>query len=535
MKVEQTNDVQMNRFMEAFRSETSFVRRYFEYEWTARAFSERARYLSGQTYDRETLAQTIRDYMKPYGWSGAIERHIEALRNDAYVIVGGQQAGIAGGPLLSLHKALTVLLEAKKQSKELSHPVVPLFWIAGEDHDLEEINHTYVKRKGRVQKMAYEETTALKVSASQFVYTKKEMERYLKELFQTFPETEHTKTLVQEALSHVREGETYTDLFARVMMSWTKEHGLLLIDAADGAFRQMEKEAFVRIIERNEAIGTSVVETEDEFEKEGYGTPLEAIEESAHLFYVHETGRLLLKREGDRFYYEPLQLEWTTEQLKQLARTAPERLSNDVVTRPLMQEMMLPVLAFVGGNGELAYWALLKGAFEALDLQMPIVMPRISTTLVTRPVEYALRQTGMTAVQALTASVVEEEQRLLRQYEDETFVREIRTLERLMDEQYERIRQAAPEMLARVVEKNEERQRRELAFLHRSNEKMLKERHDVIFRRLNEWATDLQPNGSLQERTFSSYQYFNIYGPALFDDLLEVCYDESSAHHIVYC
>lgn len=535
MKVEQTNDVQMNRFMKAFRSETSFVRRYFEYEWTDQSFHDRARYLSERTYDRETLAETIRNYMKPYGWSEAIERHIESLRNDAYVVVGGQQAGIAGGPLLSLHKALTVLLEAKKQSAQLSHPVVPLFWIAGEDHDLEEINHTYVKRKGRVQKMVYEETTALKVSASQFVYTKEEMERYVKQLFQTFPETEHTKSLVQEALSHVKEGETYTDLFTRVMMSWTKEHGLLFIDAADEAFRQMEKEAFVQMIDRNEQMSKRVVATERAFAKEGYGTPLEAIEESAHLFYVHETGRLLLKREGDRFYYEPLQLEWTADELKQLARTTPERLSNDVVTRPLMQEMMLPVLAFVGGNGELAYWSLLKGAFQSLDLQMPIVMPRISTTLVTRPVEYALRETGMTANEALTANVSDEEQRLLRQYEDETFVREIRTLEQLMEQQYERIRQAAPESLARVVEKNEERQRKELAFLHRSNEKMLKERYDVIFRRLNEWATDLQPNGHLQERTFSSYQYFNMYGPTLLDDLLNIHYDESSAHHIVYC
>src|SRR5699024_3089805 len=235
------------------------------------------------------------------------------------------------------------------------------------------------------------------------------------------------------------------------------------------------KEAFVQMIDRNEQMSKRVVATERAFAKEGYGTPLEAIEESAHLFYVHETGRLLLKREGDRFYYEPLQLEWTADELKQLARTTPERLSNDVVTRPLMQEMMLPVLAFVGGNGELAYWSLLKGAFQSLDLQMPIVMPRISTTLVTRPVEYALRETGMTANEALTANVSDEEQRLLRQYEDETFVREIRTLEQLMEQQYERIRQAAPESLARVVEKNEERQRKELAFLHRSNEKMLKE------------------------------------------------------------
>ncbi len=92
------------------------------------------------------------------------------------------------------------------------------------------------------------------------------------------------------------------------------------------------------------------------------------------------------------FINETANVTFTKEELHDIANNNPEKLSNNVVTRPLMQEMTIPVLAFVGGPGELAYWATLKDAFDVLNLQMPIIVPRLNLTFITRQVEQLLEE-----------------------------------------------------------------------------------------------------------------------------------------------
>ena len=135
-------------------------------------YPERLKELTNRTFERRQLAETIRSFMEPFGISANATKHIDELAENAVAVVGGQQAGILTGPLYSVHKAITVILLARKQREKLGVPVVPVFWVAGEDHDLNEINHVYTETEGRATKHQYREKFVLKLMASDATYDK---------------------------------------------------------------------------------------------------------------------------------------------------------------------------------------------------------------------------------------------------------------------------------------------------------------------------------------------------------------------------
>lgn len=138
-----------NKLMEAYRYDPQFFNRFFEYELTQAGYEKRVQELEGRSFQRDLLASTIKEYMEPFGVSELASQHIKELSTDALVVIGGQQAGVLTGPLYSVHKAISVILLAQQQREKLGKPVVPVFWIAGEDHDINEINHTYTAQAGK--------------------------------------------------------------------------------------------------------------------------------------------------------------------------------------------------------------------------------------------------------------------------------------------------------------------------------------------------------------------------------------------------
>lgn len=222
--------------------------------------------------------------MTPFGLSEACERHLKELAEGAYVIVGGQQAGVLTGPLYSVHKAISVILLARQQREKLEKKVIPLFWIAGEDHDLEEINHTYTTVDATLKKRVYKERSKRKTMASTTAINKEEMESFVRTVFADFGESEYTKDLLHNVLTHLHASDTFTDFFTALMNELFAKYGLLMLDAAFPAFRQYEADFFVRLIEHNEEIAQVVVAQEEAFNQAGYGKPIEAVASNANLF-----------------------------------------------------------------------------------------------------------------------------------------------------------------------------------------------------------------------------------------------------------
>ena len=301
MKLERISLPVNNRVLVDYWSEDAKIHSFFQYRLNDEAFNQRFQYLQQQYYDREALVNVIRSYMEPIGISQSVDHHLLALQQGAPVIVGGQQAGLLTGPLYAVHKAITVILLAKQQSEKLGTPVVPLFWIAGEDHDLDEINHIFTIQQAKVKKRGYSERSTLKTMASATQLDYQAVWVFIETVFKDYGETAYTALLLQDVRDVLEQSTTFTDFFAVCMNKLFQSHGLLMIDAADPLFRQYESHNFVRMIEQAEQIAEVVTAKEAQLAEAGYGTPIDAKENAANLFYVKNGERFLLERKQSYF------------------------------------------------------------------------------------------------------------------------------------------------------------------------------------------------------------------------------------------
>ncbi|AXH98617.1 bacillithiol biosynthesis cysteine-adding enzyme BshC [Sporosarcina sp. PTS2304] len=526
-----------NKLMESYIHDPEFVHSFFDYEVTAAGYEERAKELATRSFQRRELASVIEQYMQPFGISPLASQHIEELSSDAWVVIGGQQAGIMTGPLYSVHKAITVILIARQQREFFGKAVVPVFWIAGEDHDINEINHTYTAYEGKAMKRQFKQPIILKTMASDTVYDAKEMSTFIRKIFKGYGETSYTQKLMHEVLQSVEQQRTYTGFFTSLINHLFADYGLLLIDAAYQPLRQLESPYFSQMIENSATIAESIYAAEQKLHAHGYAKPIESEEADANLFYVHETGRVLLKRMDGKFVNEQSGISFTETEIHQLAIEQPWLLSNNVATRPLMQDLVFPVLAFVGGPGEIAYWSLLRQAFHTLGIKLPVVAPRLSITLVTRQAQEAMKRTDLSITQVLAHQVPEIQRKWLDDQRDETFIEMIREVKQQLEKQYEEMYKhlyVTDASMLPILEKNLQFHTSQFDYLQKKKEQSTLLKHDVQNSRYNVLNEQLFPDGSLQERLYSPYFFMNQYGDSLIGELLKQPYSFDGSHQVVY-
>ena len=526
-----------NKLMESYRHDPQFLHRFFDYEITQAGYEKRVEELEARSFQRKQLACVINSYMKPFGLSELAERHIEELSNDALAVVGGQQAGVLTGPLYSVHKAISVILLAREQRELLGKPVVPVFWIAGEDHDINEINHTYTAKEGKAVKRQFKQPAILKTMASDTLYDRKEMSAYIRKIFKSYGETSYTQRLLQTVLQTVQQQQTFTGFFTSLMNELFASHGLLLLDAAYKPLRELESPYFSQMIENSEAMASSIYQTEQQLVSSGFAKPIESQEQDANLFYVHDTGRILLRRKDGRFVNEASGISFSEEDMHKLAKERPWLLSNNVATRPIMQDLVFPVLAFVGGPGEIAYWSLLKDAFHITGIGMPVIVPRLSITLVDRQVQEALKSTDITLTEVFDHRLPEHREAWLDRQRDEPFDRLLEETKDQLEIQYEKMHvhlETTDPGLLRLLEKNLQLHKRQFDYLRKMKEQSILLKHRVQHERYHIISEQLFPEGSLQERLYSPYFYMNQFGDGLIDALLRQPYTFDGSHQLVY-
>lgn len=525
------------KVMDAYLNNPDFIHTYFDYPTDRAGYLSRLEELQNRSFDRAGLASVIRRFMgNAAGLSEKSEAHLQELEEGAQAVVGGQQAGLLTGPLYSVNKALSVIVEARRLREKLGTPVVPVFWIAGEDHDLLEINHVYSISDERPVKRQFPVPFGAKTMASETAFNPADMERYIRGVFRDYGETAHTESLIGTVLGCLEGNSTYTSFFAALMIRLFSDEGLLLLDAADPALRQFEKPYFENMVRRSADIAAGVAETEERFGRDGFDTPLGAEEQDAHLFYVDTGERFLLKREEGRFVNKQAGFSFSEDELAELALAHPERFSNNVVTRPVMQDLVIPVLAFVGGPGEIAYWSLLRPAFREMGIKMPVVVPRQSLTFISRLTENLLEETGLSAGDVLAGMAQEKQRSYIEQVSDRDASGRIDRMEEQLNAGY---RELADSLESRgrhvreLVMKNIGFHERQFNYLREKIRESVLLEHETAIRRYDRLQAELLPEGGFQERKYSPFQYMNEYGPHFISDLAAKMSGQPGDHHLV--
>jgi bacillithiol synthase len=539
MKVECVALPLANPLADAYQQGKADALQFFAYHpYRSDSYRERIEWLKARPIPhREELADGLYAYNRQIGNHPEALAQIEKLRcPQTFVVVGGQQAGVLTGPLYTIYKAVHLVQAAKRLSAECKAEVVPVFWIAGEDHDIDEIDHLYwlaeggtTLRKGRL---------ALprkgRPSASMLPLDADECRRFLAEFFADQTETVETaviRDLLEETLAA---SETVTDWFARLMARLFGKHGLVLVESSLPFVRKLEQPMFRAVLEQNERLAGLLLDAAGRIEAAGYPLQLHVEAHQANLFLYEGGDRLLVERRGERFVTR--RRSYTREELMRLAETEPERFSANVVTRALMQEHLFPTIAFVAGPGEVAYWAYFNEVFEHFGLRLPIVLPRLSVTLVEGAMERLLRECGLTV------------ERMLKDFAGWKAEWEARREPHPLAGRFEEVRAALLDIyrplvdevvrldpgMRQLAEKNAGMLMAQVDFLEERLLRSLDQREDVGRVRVRRLEAALLPEGAWQERRLSFVPFANKHGLDLLDRLVEAPFVHDGTHQVIY-
>ncbi|QWU14948.1 bacillithiol biosynthesis cysteine-adding enzyme BshC [Paenibacillus sophorae] len=487
--------------------------------------------------DRSKLAEVLRAYNSRYNNHEKVRISLDLLEQpETLVVAGGQQSGLFTGPLLVIYKAVTAILAAQEASRELDRPVVPIFWIAGEDHDWDEVNHTYVlNRSGEVTKLRIEYPDAGHSSVSHIEVEEEHWRRPLEQLEELLQESEF-KAEMMELMRAAAAGGSMCGAFAEIMGSLFGKYGLVLLDSADPALRRLEQPFFRSLIENNDTLEASYHKTAADIKEGGFQLQADVTAGGANLFYIHEGARLLLLKKDGIFTDRKGTVSFSREELLDLLDRHPERFSNNVLTRPLMQDYLLPVLATVLGQGEISYWGITGRAFAHMGLRMPLIIPRMSFTIVEGTLHKHLEKYGLTF--ADVQGGLEDKKRQWLEAQDELELgRRFEEAKAAFTAMYEPLIEQIGTVQAGLIKlggSNKEKILDQISFLQNKVQDAMAKQNDAALRQWERIERSLMPLGRLQERVYNIIYYLNRYGLSWLDGLMELPTDYSGTHRIIY-
>ncbi len=536
MALEHVEIPAINKFSSMYLQQREPVTSFFHYNIkNMDVFSKRLDDLKQREFPRTELVACIREYMEGLPHSEETLQSLKKLEENGVVVIGGQQAGLLTGPLYTIHKVISIIKLAKEQEKKLLHPVVPVFWIAGEDHDFQEINHIFIEKNDALEKIGYPERVVEKKAASKIEFTKDIMTNWVTDIFKELGETPHTDsiyTLITTAISH---SESIVDFFAYIIMELFKEQGLVVIDSGFDRLRKIEQPFMKHLIEHTDTITSNVLAQQKEIQDHNFSNVIELSRSAANLFIEIEGDRVLLEKHGDLFVDKNRTISFTIEELLQILHKTPERFSNNVVTRPLMQEWLFPSLAFIGGPGEIAYWGELKRVFDWVGFSMPPVVPRLNITILERDVSKYIEELELNIKTVLTEGIQHVREAYWNSFQDQELHRLIHQAKENLFKNYEEITEKVVSLdkgMQPIIEKNLHFHQQQFDYIVRKTDQSIKEKHRVLFRKLSLIENALRPNSGPQERTMNLMYFLNRYGIEFIDRLMSEQYEFDGTHKL---
>jgi bacillithiol synthase len=298
------------------------------------------------------------------------------------VVTTGQQAGLFSGPLYTILKALTAVRLAAELERRLEIPVLPIFWVASEDHDWAEVDHTYVvDRNDRLRRLAVSSGIAAPIPMSERIL-EEDTRAAVDELARLLAGAEHA----DEVLEHVRAayvpGATVAGAFRALLEPLLALFDVLLTDAADPRLKEASLPVLRRELGSLDAHERVLRDTAERLQAAGHPVQVPVLPGASNLFLRTGFGRERLVADARGWMARESGARFTPAELDARLQAEPSAFSPNVLLRPVVESHVFPVLAYVAGPGEMAYWAQLRGLFEAHDVGMPAVYPRASATLI---------------------------------------------------------------------------------------------------------------------------------------------------------
>ncbi len=488
-------------------------------------------------FPRDQLVEVTTAFNQRVGAGEKVFQNLEKLKSPrTLAVVTGQQPGFFGGPAYTVYKALTAIRLAQMLDEE-GYPAVPVFWLASDDSDFQEVRLTsFFDGNGDLFSVSYQ---GPQQNDSRMVGTipLNTVEECFSRLQQEGPKGEFHEDVLQLLQETFPPAKTLSEAAGSWLSHLFRPYGLVLFDALLPEYKQGVGSLFARAIENRQEIVQALKGRAEVLREKGFDSQVRVQDSESFLFWTEDEKRYKLEYEGERFRKKALDSPKLSERdlLRELDQQA-EKFAPNVLLRPIVQDHLFPTVAYVGGPSEVAYFAQVSAISRFWDKEMA-VFPRVGVTLVDRKAQRLLRKYGLKVLDVLQLTPQEISRRIVKGKDPENILERLEHVQEelqselgALKDDIAKIDPTVAEMLGgtekKVLYQIEKVQKRFVAN-HRDQEATFGQHLDYL-------CSHLFPNGKLQERVISFNQFVSEEGPDLVDRVMNVIDPFCPSHQVIY-
>jgi bacillithiol synthase len=489
---------------------------------------------------RRKVVEVLREQNARLGAGEETKRNLERLAKGAVAIVTGQQVGLFSGPLYSFFKAVSAVRFAQEISGR-GVDAVPVFWLATEDHDLLEVNHSFWNSKSGLAR--------LELSATPEAEGRRVGEVLLGERVQPLVAQAVSSLegpLAGEVASALREAyspsDTYGSAYGKLMARLLGRRGLIFIDPLDVRLHRLASKVFHQALHEADELRDALAARSQDLEATGFHAQVKVAPDSTLLFYNIDRRRHPVRERNGKFFAGSAEL--SLDEFDAAIDATPGEISPSVLLRPVVQDALLPTAAYIGGPSEIAYMAQAEVAYARILGRMPTILPRSSFTLVESSVARILSKYELDLRDILRGSQhvrAQMEQRAVPHAVGQQFQSDEEKLRNLLKSYAKPIERLDPTLLG-ALESVEEKILYQFMKLKEKVGRAENFRTGLVDQHQRVLLDSLYPNRELQERSLCGLPFLATYGFELLDELTRQSPLPSSAddhscthqHHILF-
>lgn len=436
---------------------------------------------------RQVLVETLNEQYKQYELSEKVKENLHLIASpDTFTITTGHQLNLATGPLFFIYKILTTIrLSNELKNRFPDKNFVPVYWMASEDHDFEEISEFVLFGK------KFTWTTEQQGPVGAFMLDG------LQEVLTALPEK------IQILEDAYLTGENLSQATRKLVNHLFGSYGLIILDPNERKLKNLFKDV-IRAELRERQIARAVADTTSRLNTLGYKEQVHQRE--INLFLLDAGSRLrILKKVHD---FEAGNKTFTTEEMEQLLTSNPEKFSPNVVMRPLYQESILPNIAYIGGPAEIAYWLQLKDAFDSMHISFPVLLPRNFVLFIDAGSQARLEKIHLSPQEIFSSEDEWKDKALQRSgVEKLNLSNEKHRLEDLFKAIKDKAG-LADRSLEAYVESEMQKAFKQLNGIEKRIEKAQDHKYETLLRQVSKVRQKLFPDGKLQERVENIFSFY---------------------------
>jgi bacillithiol synthase len=476
--------------------------------------------------------EVLREQNRKFGTDASTDKSIDRLAEGAVAIVTGQQVSLFLGPSYSVYKAVSAIRWADKITHQ-GTDAVPVFWLATEDHDLAEVNHSdWSTRNGlaHYELPLREEDSGHRVGE---VALGEAVEPLVAKAAESLEGT-FSEEIARALRESYAAGETYGSAFGKLMARILTGRGIIFIDPLDARLHQLAAGVYRRALDGADSLRDGLLARSNELDRGGFHAQVKVTRETTLLFYNVNGRRQPVRRRNGKFTAGST--FFSQDELRAAIDRNPEAFTANVLLRPVVQDTILPTAAYIGGPAEIAYMAQAQVAYKAVLGRMPAILTRVGFTLIEPPIARLLNKYGLDVRdvfrgrQHLRSKM---EQKSLPRALERRFGADDKALRRLL-KAYRKPFERLDRTLLGALDAAERKILYQFLKLREKAGRAENLRTGVLDRHEKLLLDALCPHRDAQERRISALPFLAGYGPEFLDTLARQIDLACPQHHILF-